>query len=218
MVVQEGQRVSTSFNYQRFYDRVARIYAIGMPLIPMWRHYVQQVLPWLPSTGTILEIGPGPGWLLAQLAERYPLAVGLDLSPRMIREAQSHLHHVNLPAPLAQGDATHLPFATDSFGGLAITFTFSAIPDGRAAMTEIARVLCPGGVVALVDAGIPSDGNPIGVGLARLWELFGDLRRDEATLMQEAGLDIIERREFGDFNGIRLVVGRKLSDASSDEG
>ena len=201
--------MSTSFNYQRFYDRVARIYAIGMPLIPMWRHYVQQVLPWLPSTGTILEIGPGPGWLLAQLAEHYPLAVGLDLSPGMIREAQRRLHRARLTALLSQGNALRLPFATGSFDSVAITFTFSAIPDGRAAMSEIARVLRPGGVVALVDAGIPSDGNPIGVGLARLWELFGDFMRDEAALMREAGLEIIERREFGAFNGIRLVVGRK---------
>jgi ubiquinone/menaquinone biosynthesis C-methylase UbiE len=201
--------VSKSFNYQLFYDRLAPTYATAMRLIPVWLRYVRQVLPWLPSTGAILEIGPGPGLLLAQLAGRYPLAVGLDLSPGMIWEAQCRLRCANLPVHLVQGNATHLPFATDSFDGVATTFTLSAIPNGLAAMSEIARVLRPAGVVTLVDAGIPNDGNPIGVGLARLWKLFGDFMRDEAALMREAGLEIIERREFGAFNSIRLVVGRK---------
>ncbi|MCP4517527.1 MAG: class I SAM-dependent methyltransferase, partial [Delftia sp.] len=85
----------------------------------------------------------------------------------------------------------------------------SAIPDGLAAMSEMARVLRPGGVLALVDAGYPSDGNQVGSVLARLWELGGDFMRDEADLMQQAGLDVIQRREFGAFDSIRLVVSRK---------
>jgi hypothetical protein len=70
-------------------------------------------------------------------------------------------------------------------------------------------VLRPTGVLALVDAGVPSDGNRPGRILARTWELFGDFMRDEAALMQQAGFEIIERREFGVFDGIRLVVGEK---------
>jgi hypothetical protein len=33
--------------------------------------------------------------------------------------------------------------------------------------------------------------------------------RDEAALMREAGLTVIEHKEFGAFNSIRLVVGQK---------
>jgi ubiquinone/menaquinone biosynthesis C-methylase UbiE len=201
--------VNKGFDYQRFYDRLALIYGTAMRLIPVWRRYTEAALPWLPPTGAVLEIGPGPGLLLERLAGRYPLAVGLDLSPGMIRAAQSRLRRVNLLVRLIRGNATHLPFAADSFNGVATTFTFSAIPDGLSAMREIARVLRPAGTVALVDAGVPSDGNPIGTGLAKLWELFGDFMRDEAALMREAGLEVIERREFGAFNGIRVVVGRK---------
>jgi len=32
--------------------------------------------------------------------------------------------------------------------------------------------------------------------------------RDEAALMHAVGFEIIERREFGAFNGLRLIVGR----------
>jgi hypothetical protein len=33
--------------------------------------------------------------------------------------------------------------------------------------------------------------------------------RDEAAIMQQAGLEVVESREFGVFNSIRLIVGRK---------
>lgn len=201
--------MSNDFDYRRFYDSIASLYGTGIRLLPMWQDYILEALPWLPQSGPILEIGPGPGWLLAQLAARYPLVVGFDLSPAMLRETRHRLQHNALPARLAQGDATHLPFAPASFSGIATTFAFSAIPDGLAAMREMARVLQPGGILSLVDAGIPSDHNPVGVALARTWELFGDFMRDEAALMRDAGLDIVERREFGAFDSIRLVVGQK---------
>lgn len=205
----EGHQRGNNVYYQRLYDRMAPFYGPAMRLFPMWRDYVRQVLPWLPRTGAILEIGPGPGWLLEQLAVEYPLVVGVDLSWGMIREARQRLREAGLPANLAEGNAVHLPFATNSFDGIATSFTFSAIPDGLGAMREMTRVLRPAGILGLVDAGIPSDGNPIGVGLARAWELFGDYMRDEAAIMRDAGLEIVERREFGAFNSIRLVVGRK---------
>jgi SAM-dependent methyltransferase len=102
-----------------------------------------------------------------------------------------------------------LPFAPQSIDGIATTFAFSAIPDGQSAMDEMARVLRPEGILALVDAGYPGDGNRAGQTLARMWELGGDFMRDEAALMRKAGLEIVLRREFGAFNHIRLVVGRK---------
>jgi ubiquinone/menaquinone biosynthesis C-methylase UbiE len=201
--------MSKLFNYQRFYDLLAPIYATGQRLLPMWRRYTEAVLPWLPPTGVVLEIGPGPGVLLEKLAGRHPLAVGLDLSPGMLREAGQRLRRAHRPTRLVRGDATHLPFAPASFDGIATTFAFSAVPDGLAVVREMARVLRPAGVLALVDAGYPSDGNPFGSGLARLWELGGDFMRDEATLMEQAELEVILRREFGAFDSIRLVVGRK---------
>ncbi len=192
-------------NYQRLYDRMAPFYAPAMRLLPVWRRYTEAVLPWLPGGNRILEVGPGPGVLLARLAERYALAVGFDLSSGMLWRAQKRAQS----ATLVQGDAAILPFAPNSFDAVTMTFVFSAIPAGPAALRECHQVLRPDGVLALVDAGIPSDGNHPGRLLARTWELFGDFMRDEATLMQQAGFEIVERREFGVFDGIRLVVGRK---------
>jgi ubiquinone/menaquinone biosynthesis C-methylase UbiE len=201
--------MSKPFNYERFYDWLSYFYATGQRLLPMWRRYTEEALPWLPPTGDILEIGPGPGLLLEKLAGRHPLAVGLDLSPGMLRQANRRLRRAHRPTRLVRGNAIHLPFAPGSFDGIVTTFAFSAIPEGLVAMREMARVLRPGGVLALVDAGYPGDGNRAGSGLARLWELGGDFMRDEADLMGQAGLDVIRRREFGAFDSIRLVVSRK---------
>jgi ubiquinone/menaquinone biosynthesis C-methylase UbiE len=201
--------VGQPFSYERFYDLLAPVYAIGLRLLPMWRRYTEAVLPWLPPTGGILEIGPGPGVLLKKLAGRHPLAVGLDLSPGMLGQAKRRLQRAHRRTRLVRADTINLPFAADSLDGIATTFTLSAVPDGEAAVGEMARVLRPEGVLALVDAGYPSDGNRMGRALARLWELGGDFMRDEAALMAQAGLEIVVRREFGAFYGIRLVVGRK---------
>lgn len=196
-------------DYQRLYDRMAPFYAPAMRLLPVWRRYSEEALPWLPAAGAILEIGPGPGVLLTRIARLHPHIFGFDLSRGMLRRAQRRLRRAGLPARLAQGDATHLPFASNSLDGIVMTFTFSAIPEGAVALCEMHRALRPDGVLVLVDAGVPSDGNRIGRGLARAWELFGDHMRDEAALMRQTGFEVVERREFGAFNSIRLVVGRK---------
>ncbi len=197
------------FDYRRFYDCIAPVYAAAQWALPVWRRYTHAVLPWLPESRAVLEIGPGAGLLHTLLARKYPFAVALDLAPRMLHETRARLHRTGKPARLVQADAQHLPFARESFDGVALTFVFSAIPDGAAALREMARVLRPGGVIALVDACEPHSGNPVGMWLARQWERFGDFMRDEAALMRAAGLDVIHCREFGAFDSIRITVGRK---------
>jgi SAM-dependent methyltransferase len=135
-----------------------------------------------------------------------------------LAEARRRLWRAGQPTRLVRGDALKLPFATGSLDGVAMTFTLSAIPAGQQAVDEMARVLRRperlagrlGGVLALVDAGYPGDNNPLGTILARLWELGGDRLRDEAAMMEAAGLQVVARHEFGVGNGIRLVVGRKV--------
>jgi ubiquinone/menaquinone biosynthesis C-methylase UbiE len=200
--------MSKPTDYRRLYDRLAPFYAPAMRLFPMWRRYTEAVLPWLPADGAILEIGPGPGVLLQNIAARSSGAVGLDLSPGMLVRARDRLRRAGVSARLVQGNIVQLPFAAYTFDGIVLTFMFSAVPDGSAAMGELARVLRPGGVIALVDACEPADHNRIAVWLARQWERFGDFMRDESALMRAAGLDIIEQREFGAFHSIRITVGR----------
>lgn len=200
---------TNSFDYTRFYDAIAPVYGLGQMLLPVWRGYTESVLPWLPEQGRTLEIGPGPGLLLARLARRTDLAVGLDLSLGMLRECRERLQRAGLPVRLVNANAGQLPLTSATFDAVVLTFAFSAFPNGAGVMAEVARVLRPGGLVALVDACLPADGNWAAVQLAHMWERFGDFMCDEAGLMRCAGLEVVERREFGAFRSIRLTVGRK---------
>ncbi len=201
--------MSRLFNLNAFYDWLAPAYATGQALLPMWRRYTEAVLPSLPPEGKVLEVGPGPGVLLAKISERVPFAAGLDLSAGMLRQARRRLLAAGRPVQLSRGDVTRIPFASGAFDAVTLTFALSAVPDGMAAVREMARVLRPGGRLVLVDACYPSDANRAGTALARLWELGGDWLRDEAAMMEAAGLTVLFTREFGAFNSIRLVVGRK---------
>ncbi len=48
------------------------------------------------------------------------------------------------PFPLVEGDATSLPFADDAFAGAYLRWVLHLIPDWRAAVREIERILAPG--------------------------------------------------------------------------
>ena len=197
-------------NYQRLYDRMAPIYVPIIRLLPMWLQYVRPVLPWLDHKQAVLEIGPGPGMLHEQLARNHKFTVGLDLSLGMLRRARQRLLRQDLPPRLIQGNAMVLPFADDTFDAIVLTFVFSAIPDGAVALREMQRVLCPNGVLALVDACIPENDDLIARGLSQVWALFGDVLRDEVSLMRTVGLNVIERKEYGAFHSVRLTVARKM--------
>jgi SAM-dependent methyltransferase len=63
------------------------------------------------------------------------------------------------PFPLAQADATRLPFAAGTFGSVLAVHVLHLIPDWRVAVDEAVRVLRPGG--ALV-ASFPTDNRAVG--------------------------------------------------------
>jgi ubiquinone/menaquinone biosynthesis C-methylase UbiE len=89
----------------------------------------------------VLEAGCGTGMILKELAPHARSAVGLDLSPAMLRRAQAR------GLGVVHGSITDLPFADHEFD-LAYSFKVLAHVEqiGRA-MQEMARVVRPGGHV-----------------------------------------------------------------------
>ena len=88
----------------------------------------------------ILEVGSGAAMCSRWLADRGARPVAFDVSRAMLR------HGGAAPFPLVQADAQAMPFAGASFD-LAFT-SFGAVPfvaDSAGLMTEVARVLRPGG-------------------------------------------------------------------------
>ena len=97
----------------------------------------------------ILEIGPGVGYYTLDMAEW----VGTEGRVEIFDLQQQFLDHVmgraaerNLVNLVpTQGDATALPYESDSIDAVALTAVLGEIPDPVAALREIARVLRPSG-------------------------------------------------------------------------
>lgn len=130
------------------------------------------------AVGHTLEVAIGTGLNLAH----YPPGVRLtavDLTPEMLVIARRRSAGIGAPVVLAEGDAQVLPFADESFDTLVCTYAMCSVPDERAAVLEMRRVLKPGGRLILVDH-IRSSVRPI-FWLQRLLELAPTRNRDELT-------------------------------------
>ncbi|MEQ8652775.1 MAG: methyltransferase domain-containing protein [Kiloniellales bacterium] len=102
--------------------------------------------------GHYLDVGCGGGQLLADLAAEMQgqgKLVGIDISDEQLEAAGRHCAQMPI-VTLRQGDVTRLDFADASFDGLAAIHVLEYVPDLDAAFVEIARVVKPGGRIALV--------------------------------------------------------------------
>jgi SAM-dependent methyltransferase len=105
-----------------------------------------------------LEIGVGSGRFALPLRASGIAMAGTDISAAMLRRLAGNAGGVS-PFPLAQADATRLPFSAGTFGSVLAVHVLHLIPDWRVAVDEAARVLRPGG--ALV-ASFPTDNRAVG--------------------------------------------------------
>lgn len=106
-----------------------------------------------------LEIGCGPGYFSAALAAHLDDGglVLFDLQHEMLGRARAKV----AAAPPVQGDATALPFRTGAFAGAAIIDVLGEVPDPPAALAEAARVVEPGGTVAVSEIRLDPDFTPL---------------------------------------------------------
>lgn len=138
-LVQAGFRLL----YTRFawtYDAVAGMVSGGE--WPLWGRAALAHL----GDGPALEIGSGPGHLLAPLADSVPLAVGLDRSPEMVRMAWPRRGR----ARLTLGQSQTLPYRAGAFASVVSAFPAPYIIES-ATVAEVDRVLSPGGRLVVVD-------------------------------------------------------------------
>jgi ubiquinone/menaquinone biosynthesis C-methylase UbiE len=96
----------------------------------------------------VLDLGCGKGRFARHLRDLGAEVVGLDPSSGMLSHAEG-LDRV-------KGSATRLPFASGRFDAAIAIEVFEHLPPGRidAALAEVARVLAPGGKIAILDKNI----------------------------------------------------------------
>ena len=107
----------------------------------------------------ILDCGCGPGSITVGLAQWAPdgQTVGVDLSAQQLDGARSLARELGVTnVTFREGDIFKLPFEDDSFDVVFSQTVLVHIPNPDRAITEVKRVLRPGGLVALRDVITPS--------------------------------------------------------------
>jgi demethylmenaquinone methyltransferase/2-methoxy-6-polyprenyl-1,4-benzoquinol methylase len=124
----------------------------------------------------VLDLACGTGDLTFAAGERARAVVGLDLTPRMLEHAalrEASLTRLALRTPLRSadlvrsagcakatfvcGDMLALPFPSASFEVVTTGYGLRNVADLRAALSEIHRVLTPGGRVLSLDFNRPEN-------------------------------------------------------------
>lgn len=99
-----------------------------------------------PATGEVLEIGAGTGLNLPEYPrEGITRLVCTEPSRPMARQIAAKAAKAPVAPEVVDSSADALPFPDDSFDTVTGTLVFCEVPDPSAALSEIARVLRPGG-------------------------------------------------------------------------
>jgi ubiquinone/menaquinone biosynthesis methyltransferase len=143
------------------YERAGALLSFGQDA--RWRARLVDSVHAAPDD-VVLDVATGTGLVARAVRQRYGChVVGLDRSGDMLSAAAARNGHI----PLVRARAESLPFLDGSFDHLTFTYLLRYVDDPAATMRELARVVRPGGRIAALDFGVPT--NPI---LRTLWRTY----------------------------------------------
>lgn len=127
-----------------------------VPLVrTVHRRFVDVVLARGITTGTGLDLGTGPGYVVMEITRQRPglRMVGLDLAAHMVEKASRQASRAGLDGrgSWPQGDGHRLPFADATFDLVVSSFAMHHWDDPLQVLNEMARVLKPDGRYYLAD-------------------------------------------------------------------
>ncbi len=144
-------------NISKNYDGLNRVISLGSDT--RWRKKViKKVCNTKPNT--VLDIATGTGDLAIQFAKQLPNAsvTGLDLSEGMLSVARKKIAGTDLEKNLkfVKGDSEKLPFEDNSFQAITVSFGIRNFEDLEKGLSEIYRVLAPGGIFMILETSVPT--------------------------------------------------------------
>lgn len=145
----------------------------------------------------VLDCGVGTGALSEALIRvaKAPFALtAIDLSPRMLEQAQHVLQGTNADVTLRQADACALPYDDNTFDLVMTAHMLEHLADPSVALREMVRVLKPGGrlVACLTRRTL------LGMMIHLKWRTHRVTPAQAAQLLTRAGLTNVDTVSFGD--------------------
>jgi ubiquinone/menaquinone biosynthesis C-methylase UbiE len=134
---------------------------------------------------SILDVGSGAGQIaghLLEFADPDARITCTDLSAQMLRRARNRLKN-DRPSFIV-ADLTSLPFADASFDGVTCGYVLEHVPDPRAGLSEISRVMRKGGRMLL----LTTEDNFSGAWTSRFWYCRTYNRQELMDLCESLGL------------------------------
>ncbi len=105
----------------------------------------------------LLDLCCGTGDVLLDLKENSRASVlGADFCHPMLLRAHSKAKAKGFAAQLFEADALQLPIANDSLDGISIAFGFRNLANYDAGLSELHRILKPGGLLAILEFSHPT--------------------------------------------------------------
>ena len=195
------------------YDLVNRIMTFRLDV--RWRRRTVASLG-LAGDALVLDLAAGTGDLCRDLQAAGYRPVGVDLSFGMLAAARTD-------APLVHADALRLPAPDGSVDGATCGFALRNFVDLPAFLAELARVVRPGGRIALLEVAEPS--NPVlraghGVYFGRVVPRIGALLSDadayrylpkSVAYLPEPGALVAMLRDAGFADGERVLLSGGIS-------
>jgi demethylmenaquinone methyltransferase/2-methoxy-6-polyprenyl-1,4-benzoquinol methylase len=146
------------------YDLTNRVLSLGIDL--HWRRVAVRQLRGVPDDGVVLDLACGTCDLALEVLRqrRKARVVGADLSRVMLglarkkvaqRLAGRSVANATGPISLVNAPAEALPFGDASFDAVTIAFGIRNVPDFRAGLKEMLRVLRPGGRACILEFSTP---------------------------------------------------------------
>ena len=102
----------------------------------------------------VLELGPGPGYFSPALARALPEGrlIMVDIQQEMLDLAKERLDKEGVDnVEFRQGDATAIPAEDGTFDAAVVVSMLGEVPDRRAGLVELRRVLRPNGLLSVTE-------------------------------------------------------------------
>src|SRR5947199_6790387 len=132
--------------FAAFYERLSHSASERNFMEPLRKEVIAQ------SHGVVLEIGAGNGLNFALYNPKQVKRVeAVEPDSAMLHYAHERLNTARVPITLTQAPVEALPFADETFDSAVATLVFCSVTDPMRGLSEIRRVLKPGGILLLIE-------------------------------------------------------------------